>query len=320
MGILRRTPDGKRSIDLAHFRYDTACLHCDGGKTLIHQALFDYYAAIRQRLSEDFVYLITRRMYAKWDIGTELLIEQGSARLHGFFHIDNSRQRLVIDFNQIACIASDITVFCDHEGDRITIESYFALGQRTTHAHPFCNFPQGDGYSNITYYPLDIFSGVNSHNARMAASGFSVYVPDMRVSIRAAKYSHIEHAGEFDVINVGGLTGDQARVFTPLNRRTNHSCNTHVYAYPFSSRGLKVLSKFATLPGGASALESFVVPSRLLFTCAYWSSSCRTHLLSSMLDGPHDVLIAGAAADVAFETFANLGFGWIGVVLEQLER
>src|SRR5205814_4258929 len=98
MGILRRTPDGKRSIDLAHFCYNTACLHCDRGKTLIHQALLDDYAAIRQRLSEDFVYLITGWMYAKWDIGAKLLIEQGSAWLHGFFHIDNGRQRLIIDF------------------------------------------------------------------------------------------------------------------------------------------------------------------------------------------------------------------------------
>src|SRR5437660_49567 len=39
-----------------------------------------------------------------------------------------------------------------------------------------------------------------------------------------------------------------------------------------------------------------------------------------MLDGAHDVLIAGAAADVTFETLANLSFSRIGVVLEQLVR
>src|SRR6266516_360666 len=249
MGILCRTPDGQRSIDLAHFCHNTARLHCDRGKTLIHQALFDDNAAIRQRLSEDFVYLIGRWMYAKWDIGTKFLIEQRSAWLHGFFHINNGGQRLIIDFNQIACIACNITVFRNHEGDRITIESYFALGQRTTYAHPFCDFPQGAGHSNITYYPLDICSGVNSHNAGMASGGFSVYTLNMCMSIRAAKYSHIEHAGEFDGINVGGLTGDQARIFTPLNRRAKHSCNTHMYAYPFSSRGSKVLSN--SLPSRA---------------------------------------------------------------------
>src|SRR5207248_9067356 len=44
------------------------------------------------------------------------------------------------------------------------------------------------------------------------------------------------------------------------------------------------------------------------------------HLLSSILYGTHDILIAGAAADIAFETLANLGFSRIGIVFQQLIR
>src|SRR6266567_8881564 len=71
------------------------------------------------------------------------------------------------------------------------------------------------------------------------------------------------------------------------------------------------------------------------FSCIYFSRDCYspilltgtnrfgsacTHLLSSMLDSSHDVLIACAAADIALESLANLFFRRIGVVLEQLIR
>src|SRR5215469_10897041 len=235
MGILRRTPDGERFVGLAHFGHNAARLHCDRGKTLIHQALFDDDTTICQRLGKSPVYVISRRMYAKWDIGTKLLIEQSGAWLHGLFHINNGWQRLIIDFNQITRVACCIAVLRNHEGDGITVESYFALGQWTTNTHAFGDFPQGHGNSNVTHYTLDICGGVNSHNAGMFTGSVSVYTSDVCMPIRAAQYSHVEHAGEFDIINVGGLTGDQAGIFTPFNRRTKHSCNTHVFAYPFSS-------------------------------------------------------------------------------------
>src|SRR3989442_970409 len=43
-------------------------------------------------------------------------------------------------------------------------------------------------------------------------------------------------------------------------------------------------------------------------------------MLSSILDSTHNVLIAGTAADIALEPLANLGLGWIGIVLEYLVR
>src|SRR5260370_34630679 len=127
--MIRRPPRSTLFPYTTLFR--SACLHCDRGKTLIHQALFDDNATIGQRLGKGLVYVISRRMYAKWNVGTKLLIEQRGTWLHGFFHINNGRQRLIIDFDQIACIASSIAVFRNHKGDGITVESYFALVQWT---------------------------------------------------------------------------------------------------------------------------------------------------------------------------------------------
>src|SRR5260370_11750604 len=60
--------------------------------------------------------------------------------------------------------------------------------------------------------------------------------------------------------------------------------------------------------------------SRLLLTRAYRSGRRCTHLFSSILDSTHDILIACAAADIALQTFAYLGFGRVGIILEQLVR
>ena len=42
------------------------------------------------------------------------------------------------------------------------------------------------------------------------------------------------------------------------------------------------------------------------------------HAFGSILDGPYDILVAGAAADVAFKPCADLSFGWVRIVFEQL--
>src|SRR5229473_2635762 len=63
-----------------------------------------------------------------------------------------------------------------------------------------------------------------------------------------------------------------------------------------------------------------VLSSRLLLTRAYRSGRRCTHLFSSILDSTHDILIACAAADIALQTFAYLGFGRVGIILEQLVR
>src|SRR5438445_694761 len=59
---------------------------------------------------------------------------------------------------------------------------------------------------------------------------------DASMTVGAAYYRHMKHARNFDIIDVGRLTRNQSRVFSPLDRRSKHSCNTHLCTYPFSSR------------------------------------------------------------------------------------
>src|SRR3989442_10426020 len=71
------------------------------------------------------------------------------------------------------------------------------------------------------------------------------------------------------------------------------------------------------LPGSSRLLLLALLVRRLR---ACWLSSASLHAFGRILDSTHDVLIARAAADVAFELMANLFFAWIGTILEQLVR
>ena len=82
---------------------------------------------------------------------------------------------------------------------------------------------------------LEVFRSVNSDNTGMFTSCIRIDAVDASMTVGAAYYCHMEHAVEFDIIDVGRLTGNQSRVFSPLDRRSEHSCNTHLCTYPFSS-------------------------------------------------------------------------------------
>src|SRR5450631_2673156 len=62
----------------------------------------------------------------------------------------------------------------------------------------------------------------------------------------------------------------------------------------------------------------FAIALLWLFASTYRLCCALSHPFRSILYGSYNVLIAGAATDVAFETFADLSFGWIGIVFEQL--
>src|SRR5215469_3720927 len=228
MRNLRRTPHSKFLIRLAELCYHTTCLHSVRNKSLIDQALFDNYATIGLGLLENLVDLIRLRVYPQGNVGTELLIEQRGAFLHSFFDIGHRRQRLIIDLDQVARIASSVAVIRNYHRDRITIETYLALGQRATDAHTFFHQSQRSGNGNIANDTFHVFRRVNRYDARMVEGRFSVNALNPSMTIRTAQHSHMEHAKQFDIINVGRLTGNQARILTPLHRRTNYCCNTHV--------------------------------------------------------------------------------------------
>src|SRR6266566_2782607 len=86
-------------------------------------------------------------------------------------------------------------------------------------------------------------------------------------------------------------------------------------ASPFSLREIAVVTtdntQWEVNRKGSSPLTELLTP-------AHWRGSLCTHLLSSILNSAHYVLVAGAAADIALEAFAYLSFCRVGIVLEYL--
>src|SRR6266568_1847507 len=86
-------------------------------------------------------------------------------------------------------------------------------------------------------------------------------------------------------------------------------------ASPFSLREIAIVTTINTQRKVNSKGSS---PLTELLTPAHWRGSLCTHLLSSILNSAHYVLVAGAAADIALEAFAYLSFCRVGIVLEYL--
>src|SRR5437879_1506033 len=224
---LRGTPDGQIFTCLPVLRYDTACLHRDWGKSLVNQAGFGNDTAIGLCLSENFVNFIGRGMHAEGHICAELFIQERRIGPHSFLDINSRGQGFIINFNQVARITSRITVISDNYGHRITIETYFAISQCTSIAHTLGNFSQGDGNGDVTNNTFEVFSCIDRYYTWMLPRCASINTSNARMTIRATQNRHVEHARDFDLINIGSLTCNQARIFTSLYGRTKHSCNTH---------------------------------------------------------------------------------------------
>src|SRR5215471_15993604 len=132
-------------------------------------------------------------MDTKGYIRAELFIEQRCVRLHGLLHIDNSRQWLIIDLNQVASIASSVAIVRNYNCDGVSIKTHLAFGQWSVNTHPLGHFSKGSGYGNVPHNPFHVFCCVHCQNTRILTCSISVNLVNTRMSIRTTKYSHMEH-------------------------------------------------------------------------------------------------------------------------------
>src|SRR5947199_10841948 len=125
---------------------------------------------------------------------------------------------MIMNFYQIASISSSVETFSNDGCYRVTIETDLALGQLTATTHTLGNFSQGNSNGNVTNSALEVFRGVNSDNAGMFTSCIRINTVDASMTVGTAYYRHMKHARNFDIIDVGRLTRNQSRVFSPIDR------------------------------------------------------------------------------------------------------
>ena len=86
----------------------------------------------------------------------------------------------------------------------------------------------------------------------------------------AAAECHVEHARQLDVVDVGGLTLDKARVFAALHARADHLWGNDCHlTYPFFAANLIALT-MCWYPVQRQKLPE--MPSRISCSLGFWFS------------------------------------------------
>lgn len=127
---------------------------------------------------------------------------------------------------------------------------------------------------------VEIGPGEDGDDAGEGEGGGRVNAVDASGGVRTADDGREVHVGKFDVVEISGGAGHHARVFFAFD--------------PLAD----VSGRFGS----------------------YWAHSSLPFLYGrGGTDGIYDVLIAGAAAEIAFQGVSNFGVGGVGIALDQLE-
>ena len=226
---LRRDPHGvffgRREI-----LHDAAArFHRRRDQALIDQRLLNDYIGLTQRL-------IDRALIAACpfhdDVIGRILVKLRRARFGGFFGIDHHRQRLIIDFDQPHRILSNIAVLSDDHRHTRASESHFVAFQHVRRVDVVLDAARLPG-TRQRRNTREILPREHTDHAGNSLRRVGIDRLDPRMSVRTAQNSRVGHAQQLNIINIFGLTCDQAWVFAALNWRTNH---THISLRPSSRR------------------------------------------------------------------------------------
>ena len=101
-------------------------LHGDWRKPLIDEPFLHDHVGVLECLFR--VSAFKAKLVA--DIVGEFVIEPRARRIHGLFRIDHCGQRLVVDFDQVRGVASNVLVLRDDRGNRFSYKTRFAYRQQ----------------------------------------------------------------------------------------------------------------------------------------------------------------------------------------------
>ena len=130
----------------------------------------------------------------------------GVERLAG---VDDRRQRLVLDVDQLQRVVGRVLVGRDHERDLLALEADLVAGEH------------GLGVVGDRRHPgqaerLEVLGGDHGGDVGMGQRGRGVDRDDARVGVRAAQHGAVHHPRQLDVVEVGALAADEARVLLAL--------------------------------------------------------------------------------------------------------
>ncbi len=174
--------------------------------------------------------------------------------------VDDRGQRLVLDVDQRERVVGRVLVGRDHERDLLALEADLVAGEHGLRV-------VGDRRHPREAERLEVLGGDDGGDVRVRERRRGVDRDDLRVRVRAAQDRAVDHPRQLDVVEVGALAADEARVLLALQPAEADRA--------LGGRARKVLDRRPC--------------SGLL--------SRRGLVLGGPADGADDVLVARAAAD-----------------------
>ena len=203
---------------------------------------------------------------------------QGPGRVH------DHRQRLVLHADQLERVPGGVAVLGDDERHLLALEPDLVGGQ-----HGLDVTGQGGHPGQLAL--LQHLAGDDGPDPGVGQRGGGVHAHDAGVGQRAAQDRAVQHAGPPDVVHERALAAQEPGVLLAPHRAVG----------PVAGRI------------GSCAHQS----------SARWPAPCCAGpvlaglVLAGPLDGPHDVLVPGAPAQLAGQGLADLRRGRLRVVVEQ---
>ena len=123
--------------------------------------------------------------------------------------VDDRRQRLVLDVDQLERVVRRVLVGRDHERDLLALEADLVAREHGLRV-------VGDRRHPREPERLEVLRGDDGGDVRVRERLRGVDRDDARVRVRAAQHRPVDHPGQPDVVEVGALAADEARVLLAL--------------------------------------------------------------------------------------------------------
>ena len=123
--------------------------------------------------------------------------------------VDDRRQRLVLDVDQRQRVVGGVLVGRDHERDLLALEAHLVARQHGLRV-------VGDRRHPREPERLEVLGGDDGGDVRVRERARGVDRDDLRVRVRAAQDLAVDHPRQADVVEVGALAADEARVLLAL--------------------------------------------------------------------------------------------------------
>ena len=150
-------------------------------------------------------------------VGAELLVHERRAVLERRLGIGDHRQRVVLDDDVLGRVDHAVAVLADDERDGVADVLDLALGQDPVVGRVDLDARRDPRHREARLH-VEVLVGVDRDDAVARLGRRRVDRDDLRVRLRRAHPGRPHLPGEGDVVDVGGLALDQARVLLAPQR------------------------------------------------------------------------------------------------------